>query len=162
MKAAGVSVDAMAATASAGLVKCATYAVAVNGASDVQIQDTRSAVHASAFPRPAGRSLTADVQLTGRQAHGVDPAIDMASSPIITWAIAWWEAWIPHECAGHHEGGTQGESAHTEQCNGARGGYPALLQTTGMGDVRRIVLSGQQRLNFDLRRLWAERNKSAR
>ena len=32
--------------------------------------DTRSAVHATTFSITAGRSLTADVQLTGAQAHG--------------------------------------------------------------------------------------------
>ena len=97
IRAAGVSGDSVAATASAGLVKCATYAVAVNGVSDAQIHDTRSAMHASMCPRPAGRSLTADVQLTGKQAHGVDPGIDMASSPIVAWTTAWWEEWIPRE-----------------------------------------------------------------
>ena len=54
-------------------------------------------MHHAIFPNAKGRSVTADLQLLGTAAYGVDPAILMASAPLVTWATALYEEWIPAE-----------------------------------------------------------------
>ena len=72
--------------ANAGMFNCALYAVGSNGASDHQICSTRSSVLNAVFPEPRGRSVIADPQILGKASHGVDPTIDMAAAPVVTWA----------------------------------------------------------------------------
>ena len=60
------------------------------------LRPPRSAiVHRAVFPQCQGRSATADLQLVGTAAHGVDPAIEMATAPTIAWATALHEEWVP-------------------------------------------------------------------
>ena len=46
-------------------------------------------------PNPTERSATVDLQLAGAAPHGIDPTIEMASAPLVFWATAYHERWIP-------------------------------------------------------------------
>ena len=89
---AGVPSAKMAHIAKACISSVGLYGAGVTGLSDTAIDQVRAAVHKAVVPKPHGRSVTADLELCGKN---IDPAYDAAIMPLTFWACALWLGWMP-------------------------------------------------------------------
>ena len=72
-----------------------TYGIDVCGVADTPLQSLCATVAGSASPDTYGRSP--DLVFHALDAVGVsaDPAAEVNALPIVPWAAAWWEHWVP-------------------------------------------------------------------
>ena len=77
-----------------GIVPAGTYGVKVTGIPDRQLLQLRRHVRNATVPRTAGRDLTVDLALLGRD---VDPAYVCNREPILMWLRCCWDRVVPVE-----------------------------------------------------------------
>ena len=108
-----------------------TYGQDVCGVSDARLRDARAVVSGAVSPPGAGR--TPDIVLHVVEATGtfVDPAHAAHAMPIVQWATAWWESWVPAV-----------DLTRTLADAQARLAWRASLALSPLSSLRRLALGG--------------------
>ena len=89
---AGTSAAAYCRTAS---IPAISYGWDVCGVADTPLRDVRALVARTASPDTYGRSVNLVFHALAAAGMHIDPAYEAHALPIIRWAMAWWERWVP-------------------------------------------------------------------
>ena len=71
------------------------YGVEVTGISDTMLQQARAAAAHACAPAAAGKNPAMVLHAVSVHTPAVDPAYIAHTAPIKSWALAWWEGWVP-------------------------------------------------------------------